>query len=174
MKSLSKLFLVLVLAIYGSNTVRAQASLKDDEARKAEEVKNLVNSGRYTFEVTKQVSQKGNSSVRSNGDLDVSKDTLIVYLSEAGKSPGAPVDAASPGITFTRFDYNMVAGKNGGWDVSIIPKGTNANKIKKITMDISQRGYTTLTITRTDQKKIEFYGYITQHIAAFPPVNSAL
>ncbi|MDB5091246.1 MAG: hypothetical protein JWR09_5240, partial [Mucilaginibacter sp.] len=78
MKNLSKLFVVFALVFLGVNTARAQRSLKDDEANKAAEVKDLISSGRYTFEATKVISQKGNSSSLASGyDLDVSKDTLI-------------------------------------------------------------------------------------------------
>jgi len=177
MKSLSK-FLAFALVIFGVNTVSAQGSLRDDEAKKAAEVKELVNSGRYTFKATKQISQKGGSrALNQGGDLDVAKDTVIMYLPDVGKSPMTPVKARDAGITCTHFAYNMEAGKNGGWVIHIKPEekcARDLSDIKKINMDISKEGYATLTVAFTNKSPIAFYGYIEQHTAAFPPVNAAL
>src|SRR5258708_3910500 len=121
MKNLSKFF-VFILILWGSNTARAQQSLKNDEAKKVAEVKRLINSGRYTFEATKEIVQKGDKKSLGTGyDLDVSKDTLIVYLPYLGTEPSTPVRARAAGITCTHFYYNVVH-KNGRWDVTIRPK----------------------------------------------------
>ena len=171
MKRLSK-FLVFALAILGANTVWAQASLKGDEAKKAAEVKKLVNSKRYTFEATKIISKKGDSRVLQSGnDLDISKDTLIAYLPTVGKPEGVSVKAINAGITCTRFNYSKEQNKNGGWDITIIPKEKYAKDekdIKKINMAISKTGYATLTVSFTDRAPVAFYGYITEHNAIFP------
>ncbi|HTD41722.1 MAG TPA: DUF4251 domain-containing protein [Mucilaginibacter sp.] len=170
MKRLSK-FLVFALAILGANTVWAQASLKGDEAKKRTEVKELINSKRYTFEATKMVSKKGDSKVLQSGnDFDISKDTLIAYLPTVGKPEGAPVRAINSGITCTHFSYTKQQSKNGGWNVTIIPKekfAKNEKDIKKINMAISKNGYATLTVNFTDRNPVAFYGYITEHNAMF-------
>jgi hypothetical protein len=171
MKSLSK-FWVLALLMCGAGTVTAQSSLKDDEAHKATEVKNLVNSGRYTFETEKVSTQKGGSRQVGYGtDLDISRDTLIVYLPDAGKTPGTPVSARAAGITYVHFSYNMMPAANGGYNVSIIPQEKypkEVNDIKKISMHISKEGYTDLTVTTADHGLLEYHGYIMQHQALFP------
>jgi hypothetical protein len=177
MKSLSK-FLAFALVIFGVNTVSAQGSLRDDEAKKAAEVKELVNSGRYTFKATKQISQKGGSrALNQGGDLDVAKDTIIMYLPDVGKSPMTPIKARDAGITCTHFAYNMTTAKNGSWIISIKPEEKyvkDIRDIKKINMDISREGYATLTVAFTNKSPIAFYGYIQQHSAVFPPVNAAV
>lgn len=171
MKSLSKM-LAFALLVCGVNTVSAQNSLKDDEAQKAAEVKNLVNSGRYTFETEKVSVRKGESRQVGYGtDIDISKDTLIVYLPDAGKMPGTPVNARASGITFVHFSYIMLPGSNSSYDVSIIPEeqyAKDAKGIKKISMHISKEGYTDLTVTTADQGPLKYHGYIVQHEALFP------
>lgn len=168
MKSLSK-FWVLALLICGAGTATAQSSLKDDEAQKATEVKNIVNSGRYTFEATKMVTGKGESMPVSYGtDIDISKDTLITYLPDAGKAPGTPVTAHAPGITCIHFGYIMTPGNNGGWDVTITPEDRYAKGIKKVSMHITKEGYATVNVATTDRGRLEYYGYIMQHEAMFP------
>ena len=171
MKSLSKL-LVFALAVLGANTVYAQASLKGDEAKKKTEVKELINSNRYTFEATKMVSKKGESqAIKSGTGLDVSKDTLIAYLPGVGKEKNASVKAINAGITCTHFSYTKEQNKNGGWNVTIIPKEKyvqNEKNIKKINMAISKNGYATVTVNFTDRAPVAYYGYITEHNAMFP------
>lgn len=171
MKRLCK-FLVFAVAILGANTVCAQASLKGDEAKKRTEVKELINGKRYTFEATKMLTNKGDSKALPSGnDLDISKDTLIAYLPAVGKPEGAPVRAIHSGITCTRFSYTKQQNKNGGWNVTIIPREKSAKSdkdIKKINMAISKNGYATLTVSYTKRNPVAFYGYITEHNAMFP------
>ena len=171
MKSLSKL-LVFALAVLGANTVCAQASLKGDEAKKKTEVKELIDGNRYTFEATKMVTKNGNSeAIKPGTDLDISKDTLIAYLPGVGKKEGTPVKAINAGITSTHFSYTKEQNKNGGWNVTIVPKEKYAKderNIKKINMAISKNGYATVTVNFTNRSPIAFYGYITEHNATFP------
>src|ERR1700744_1362596 len=118
MKSLSK-FLVFAFVVWGANTVCAQGSLKADEAQKAAEVKDLVNSGRDKFSAEKASIQKGESTQTGYGtDIDISKDTLIVYLPDAGKAPETPVSARATGITCIHFSYYMMPESNGSYNVS--------------------------------------------------------
>jgi len=174
MKSLGKLFFVSALVIFGSDAVFAQ-SLKADKAKKATEVKSLVTSGRYTFEASKKVTNNGDSKyLRHGGDMDVSKDTLIVYLPEEGKVAGTPVKAINAGITSTNFSYQANDAPNGGWNIDITPKGDHAAEIREITLAISPEGYATLDLMRPGKKSLIFYGYIKQHIAEFPPVSAAV
>ncbi|HTI61844.1 DUF4251 domain-containing protein [Mucilaginibacter sp.] len=174
MKSLGKLFFVSALVLWGSDAVFAQ-SLKEDKVKKATEVKNLVDGGRYTFEASKKVMGNGDSRyLRHGGDMDVSKDTLIVYLPEEGKAPGTPVKAINAGITCTGFGYQMNDAVNGGWNIDITPKGDHSTEIKEITLLISPEGYATLDVMRPDKKSLIFYGYVKQHIAQFPPVSAAI
>ncbi|MFB9844292.1 DUF4251 domain-containing protein [Mucilaginibacter ginsenosidivorans] len=174
MKSLGKIIFAFALVLWGSGAVFAQ-SLKQEKAKKAAEVKSLVTSGRYTFEASKKVMNNGDSKyLRHGGDMDVSKDTLIVYLPEEGKEPGTPVKAINAGITSTNFSYQMNDAANGGWNIDVTPKGDHAAEIREITLAISPEGYATLDLMRPGKKSLIFYGYIKQHIAEFPPLSAAL
>lgn len=170
MKSLSK-FLVFALLVCGTNAVSAQSTLKGDEAKKAAEVKTLVNSGRYTFSDEK-ASIKGGTELTGYGTgMDISKDTLIAYLPDLGKQPGTQVNASAPGITCIRFSYNMIPANDGSYDVSIVPEEKYAKSvrdIKTIDMHISKMGYADLKVTTTDHGILKYHGYIMQHEALFP------
>ncbi|HZX57940.1 MAG TPA: DUF4251 domain-containing protein, partial [Mucilaginibacter sp.] len=121
-------------------------------------------------EATKEVSKTGNKSLKSGADLDISKDTLIAYLPGLGKAPATPVSARASGITCNRFKYDMEAGKSGHTVVIIKPEQKNAGDkdVKELKLNISSLGYTTLTVIRTDQKPVSYYGYIKQESADFP------
>ena len=172
MKTLSK-FLVFSLFLWGTNNTLAQTSLKQDEAGKVKEVKHLVKSGRYTFEASKMIMKKGsNETVRHGDDLDISKDTLIVYLPDLGKSPLTPVRARAAGVTCTHFDYHMMPAHNGSYNVTIRPEQKNVKDISRINMHISKEGYATVTVTTAGHNHLKYYGYIKQHSALFPPVTA--
>ena len=170
MKSLSKFLLAFGLLICGSNAVLAQSSL--DEARKANEVKRMVNAGHYTFEAEKLVADKGkHEGFRTQGDLDISKDTLIAYLPDDGKSPSSPVKPMNTGFTCTKFTYNMAPDNNGGYVVKITPDGKYAKEIGDVDMIITKEGYAKVTIKRGEKKSLVVTGYIKEHAPDFPPVN---
>lgn len=174
MKNLSKLFVVLILVFLGVSTARAQRSLKDDEANKAAEVKGLINGGRYTFEATKVISQKGSSALGSGYDLDVSKDTVIANLPLSGHAAAMGPGEKAIRFTCTHFDYNVSAAKNGHREVTIMPKENSSagmKEIRKLKLDISSLGYTTLTVTRSGSP-VSYYGYIKGHSAEFPQVSA--
>ena len=174
MKSLSNLFFAFALVLCGSNIVRAQESLKDDEAIKKTEVKDLLNSGRYTFEATKIVSSKNsNTLIAPKFDLDIAKDTVIAYLATTANTNMKAGTNEGIQFTCTSFDYSLLGRKNDGWHVNIKPKAKpidNTKEIKQLDMEISALGYTTLTVTKTNSSHISYYGYIKPHSATFPAV----
>jgi hypothetical protein len=176
MKSLSK-FLAFTLLVCGVNTVRAQNSLKDDEAKKAAEVKTLVNSGRYTFSAEK-VHTKGETQSAGYGTvLDISKDTLIAYLPDLGKDPGSPVSAKAPGITCIHFAYKMTQASDSSYDVSIVPEEKyvkDLRNIKDIDIHISKIGYADVKVSTTNHGELKYHGYIMQHEAMFPGAKSVV
>lgn len=170
MKSLSKLILAFGLLLFGSNALRAQSSL--DVARKANEVKRMIDSGRYTFSAQRLVADKGKSErMRTQGDLDISKDTLIAYLPDDGKSVSSSINPMSPGLTCIKFTYNMTPDNNGGYLVKIVPDGKYAGKIGDIDMIITKEGYAKVTIKRGEKKALVVTGYIKEHAPVFPDVN---
>lgn len=170
MKNLSKSIFVFALTLWGANAIHAQGSLKKDEAKKETEVQKIVSSGRYTFEATKEVSKSGSMPLKSGADLDISKDTLIAYLPGLGKALAIATGARASGITCNRFKYETEAGKNGHTEIIIKPEQKNAvdKDVKELKLNISSLGYTTLTVIRTDQKPVSYYGYIKQESADFP------
>ncbi|MGZ3777018.1 MAG: DUF4251 domain-containing protein [Mucilaginibacter sp.] len=177
MKNLHK-FLGLALLICAAVSATAQSSLKDGAAQKAAEVKNLVNGSRYNFVAEKALTKKGVSSPVSYGTgLDISKDTLIVYLPGTVETRDSSSKAVSAGITCVHFSYNMIPGANGSYDVSIIPEenySKDVKNIKKISLHISKQGYADLTVITVDSGQLGYHGYIRQPAATFSDAKSVV
>jgi hypothetical protein len=147
MKNISKLCFVFGLVVLGLNTAKAQTSLKDDESRKAAEVKGLIKDKDYVFEA------KNDMSLNHRRYVAISKDTLIAYL--PGYLKGDPIKFAT-----TSFAYNVSKTKRGGWDVVIRPN-TNMSDIKELKMDIMPSGRASLRVIG-NHGPLSVNGYIKQ------------
>jgi len=149
MKNASKFLFVLALFLLGLNTVKAQQSSKDDKQMKATEVKNLVNSKDFVFEAT----NKGKMPLNYHKyDVAIAKDTLVANL------PGhtGPVK-----FDCTKFDFDVVKGKNGVMDVIIKPN-TNMADVKRIKMEITPQGHASVFVSRRNGGPLSLAGYIKQ------------
>ncbi|WP_295647980.1 DUF4251 domain-containing protein [uncultured Mucilaginibacter sp.] len=156
-----KLILLLMLFGMASFTVNAQNARKERQAKKAAEVKALIDSGTYVFvPESANPMRGGNINLTPEYDLHVSKDTLIAYLPYFGQAYQAPLDPMDGGIHFTstRFSYFPKLLKKGGWEISI--KTADAKGVEKMFMNISDDGYASLQITSTNRDPISFQGYI--------------
>jgi hypothetical protein len=154
MKTLGKLILVSALLLWGVNTVRAQGSIKDDKAKKAAEVKKLVNSKDYVFEATHENPQKGEKPLKYHRyDVAFAKDTLIADLPGYANGP----------VKFdcTKYAYSAVKGKNGAWDITVKPK-TNMSDVKQLKLDVYPNGYASLKVVSRDHGPLSFDGYVKQ------------
>jgi hypothetical protein len=171
MKSIGKLLTVLALALIGAKHVGAQVT-EGDKATKMAEVKSLVNSGSYTFVASKRTDAKnGSEDLLAGYVLDISKDTLVAHL-PGYKRANPQMQAADSSLTCTKFTYQAVPERNGGWLVTIHPSGANAGDfgiVRELKLDISDVGHATLSIS--GRKPISCYGYIKQHGAEFPPAS---
>jgi len=174
MKTVCKLLTVFALICFGVSEAGAQGSAAQDKANKATEVSNLITSGQYTFVATKLVTGKNTSEpVKTNYDLDISKDTLVAHL--PGYQRAIPSAIGDNALTCNHFSYQAVAGQNGGQVITIKPdagKAGDMNDIRELKLDISAQGYATLTVDGS--KPISCYGYIREHIAVFKPVSAQI
>ncbi|HEY2580464.1 MAG TPA: DUF4251 domain-containing protein [Mucilaginibacter sp.] len=154
MKSLSKLFFVFTLVLWGLNTAKAQSSLKNDKASKAAEVKDLVNNKDIVFEATTASSEKGNQPLNYHRyHVAVAKDTLVATL------PGPNGDVVK--FDCTKFAYNAVKGKNGTWDITIKPE-TKMGDIKELKLAVAPQGNASLHVVRSHGGPLSLDGYIKQ------------
>ena len=142
--------------VLGLNVVKAQAPSFDDKTSKADEVNIIIKSKNYVFE------DEHTPIPGEHYNMKVSANSVMTKLPEKDKA-GANTDNTIQ-FTSTDFTYNCTPGKNGGWDVTIVPNGniTSANRdIKKLYLHINPMGYASLNI-KTDRDMASYSGYIKQ------------
>jgi hypothetical protein len=150
MKNLGKLCIVFALVCWGVNTAKAQSSLKDDRAKKAAEVKGLVNNKDFVFEATHTKGEKALGYHKY--DVAISKDTLIAYLP---KSAGGVMK-----FDCKNFAYNTMRDNKGDWDITIKPN-TKMSDVKELKLDVTPQGHASLQVV-THRGPLAFDGYIKQ------------
>jgi hypothetical protein len=151
-KNILKTFLVMA-AVLAFGQARAQ---KADVA----EIKNLVESGKYTFKPQTVIPSVGGSRfVTSEYELLVSKDTLESFLPYFGRAFTAPVNPTESGLRFTSTNFDSKTEKNKrGWTITIKPG--DARDVRQLILFVSPTGYATLQVLSNNRQPISFSGYI--------------
>jgi hypothetical protein len=167
MKNLKVLFALLICAL-SFNLSYAQATKADKKAAKAADIKRIITSNNYAFKANYVIPMSMSPrALTSDYDVRVSNGKLEVYLPYFGRAYAAPRDLNDGGIklTTTDFDYNAVANKKGGWDITIKPKRTPLNTVKDVQimrLNVSNDGYASLQVNSTNRQPISFNGYIEE------------
>lgn len=125
------------------------------------QITEKVEAGRYKF-VPQQALPMAGKAINLNYSfaLKVSKDSIDSYLPYYGRAYTAPSPIDEGGIKFvsTDFDYTLSDKKKGMWNISIIPNDNQ--KRYKLSLEIGDTGYGTLTVMDNNRQSISFYGRI--------------
>ncbi len=97
-----------------------------------------------------------------NYDVRISPDSLVAYLPFYGRSFIAPIGQDETGYKFTstRFTFETVAQKKGGWQISINPKDTKESV--RMNLSIGENGYATLVVNSNNKQSITYNGYLVE------------
>lgn len=135
------------------NAASAQASLKDDKAMKAREVKDQINSKDFVFEATHAAMKKGEEPLKYHKyDVAVAKDTLIATL---------PGNKGPLKIATSDYTYNQWKGKSG-YEIVIKPKAGITSDVKQINMEVTPQGHASLRVESANRGPLELVGYVKQ------------
>ncbi|RYE36963.1 MAG: DUF4251 domain-containing protein [Sphingobacteriaceae bacterium] len=151
-----------------SNLSLAQQTRAQKKQAKIDSIKKIVNNQNYTF-----MAQFANPlgwrtiNLNYNYSVTISKDSVDSYLPYYGRAyvaPYNPTDPKETGIQFKSkdFDYQTVKSKRGGWEVTVIPH--DVKETRKFIFQISDEGYTNLSVTSSNRQSISFNGYITANL----------
>lgn len=124
------------------------------------QITKKIESGDYKFIPQKAIPMAGNPiSLSYSFALKVSKDSIDSYLPYYGRAYTAP-SPTEGGIKFvsTDFDYTISEKKKGMWDISIIPNDNQ--KRYRLSLNVGDTGYGTLTVQDNNRQSISFYGVI--------------
>jgi len=125
------------------------------------EIKNLVDSKKFLFEVQSTMPQSGPSKQESYGFfLKVSGDTLICYLPYYGR---ATMPTMNPGerpldFTSTDFEYSVKENKKGGWEISISPK--DQKNVREMSLTVFDNGSASLYVNSNNLQPISYNGSV--------------
>ncbi|MFV0420439.1 MAG: DUF4251 domain-containing protein [Dysgonomonas sp.] len=124
------------------------------------QITKKIESGDYKF-IPQKAIPMGASPVNLSYtfSLKVSKDSIDSYLPYYGRAYIAP-SPTDGGIKFvsTDFNYTISEKKKGMWDISIIPNDNQ--KRYRLSLNVGETGYGTLTVQDTNRQSISFYGVI--------------
>jgi hypothetical protein len=136
-------------------------SFSQDATSKSTEIKNLIDSKRFVFEVQSTLPQRGITKHESLGFfLKVSGDTLICYLPYYGR---ATMPTMNPGerpldFTTTNFEYSVEERKKGGWQISITPK--DQKNVRNMSLTVFDNASTSLYVNSNNLDPISYQGSI--------------
>jgi hypothetical protein len=166
MKTLVKIFFALLIAVAIINPAEAQSKKAIKEAKKAADIKGLIDAKDYVFQALYMYPSGGGSRyLTSPYDLTVAPDTVEAYLpyfgvaySNAGYNSGD-----DNGIKFksTKFDYNTsINKKNGNYTIRI--KTDDTNNATQMTLQVYSNGNADLTVLSMNRQQIRFSGYLKE------------
>ena len=126
-------------------------------------IKNLVDSGKFTFHAQTAMPSSGpTKQLTSEYDVRVSKNSVVSHLPYFGRAYSAPYGSGDGGFNFTstKFDYSSKARKKGGWEISIKPK--DVTDVREFLLTVSENGYGTLQAMSNNRRPISFSGYVSE------------
>ena len=150
--------LIFLLLFQGCGTSRSAA----EKEQIAIEIANAVNSSDFTFNATYAHPTGFRSRYLSSYyEVDVSPDTIDVYLPYFGKAYKAPISPNEGGYRFTSvdYDYSVEPGKRAGNWVVVI-NFNDLDRSVSFNFDIWENETSRLSIIDTDRQGISFQGKI--------------
>jgi hypothetical protein len=165
MKTLTKIFLTLIVSVVTVLPGLAQNKKADKEAAKIAEVKQLIQSKNYLFKAQYMYPMTGTQQyLTSDYDVKIGQDTVVSYLPYFGvvyfnAGYNNPSDA---GIQFTsiKFEYSVEEKPNGSYLVYIKPKDTK--NTTQMILNVASTGYANLSVQSNNRQLIRFSGYIQE------------
>ncbi|MFI5156566.1 MAG: DUF4251 domain-containing protein [Chitinophagales bacterium] len=163
MALLKSIFLFAALSfIAGNSTALAQNNDKQQKAAaEATAMKNLIESQHYMFLAQTMMPQSGPTRpISTPYDLRIRKDTLSADLPYIGRAFSSDYGSSDNALSFktTSFTYTKNDGKNGGWDITIVPKGVR--NVSKMFLKISSSGFASLSVQSNTRQSISYNGNI--------------
>ena len=143
MKTLVKIYAIIIASVFITTTVSAQQTTKQAKAAaKAAAIKAKIDAQAYTFKADYALPMRGGQRyLTSDYDLRITKDSVIAYLPYFGRVyMSAPITREENGIMFTstKFGYKIEPKKKGGWLITITP--ANVKYVAKLILDVSPTG----------------------------------
>lgn len=109
--------------------------------------------------------QQGGSINLTEGyyELKVTPDSIVAFLPYYGRAFNPSLNPNDSGVRFTskKFEYKSVKGKKHGWNININTQDVNENY--RITLNIGDDGYATLSLNSNNKQSISYNGYLKEN-----------
>jgi hypothetical protein len=138
-------------------SVLSAFSLKAQDSATAAQVKNMIESKKYSFEPTSLTPSKGSTrQLTSLYELKMIGDSLFCDLPYFGRAYNVAY-SGDGGFKFssTDFDYSTKS-KNGKWDIVI--KTKSSGNSRQFYLTIFNNGTASLRVLSNDRDPISYYG----------------
>lgn len=97
----------------------------------------------------------------SSYDVQVSPDSIMVYLPYYGRSFSAPMGNDDSGFKFKTKDFTYkLTKRKKGWDIQIATKDVKDNV--RMNLSISENGYGSLSVNSNNKQSITYSGYLSE------------
>nr|WP_067053962.1 DUF4251 domain-containing protein [Mucilaginibacter sp. L294] len=165
MKTLVKILFALLIVVTAIPSANAQSKKAIKQAKKAAEIKELIDAKNYVFQASYMYPSGGGARYLTSAyDLTVAPDTVEAYLPYWGVAySGVGYNSSEDnGIKFrsTKFDYKTNAKKDGSYNISI--KTNDTHNVTQMTLQVYENGNADLTVISMNRQQIRFNGYIKE------------
>ncbi len=113
----------------------------------------------------KMAGGNGSSTINLSGsmyDVIITKDSVVAYLPFYGRAYTSTMGNDENGYKFTSKDFTYESiKKKRGWIVVIKSKDVRDNV--RMTLDISENGYASLSVLSNNKQSISYSGYISEN-----------
>lgn len=140
----------------------AQASKQQRDSLKEVNVQNWLESRQFQFVAQNAVPMNGSTRLLTTEyDLGIRKDQVLASLPYFGQAYSVNIGQSNGGIQFKSsvFEYDKVAAKKGGWDITIKPKDVKED-VYRLFLHVSKSGFSSLQVSCNNRQPITFNGYI--------------
>jgi hypothetical protein len=135
---------------------------RTEAAAKAQEIRELVQSGDFIFEAQRMMPMRGGIMQLMGGyDLRVSQNEVRSFLPYFGRLYTMPMTPSDGPLRFEsrQFNYKVTEKAKDRWEVEIAPK--DVSSIQRMTLTIYDNGNANLQVLTNNRQPISFDGYVT-------------
>lgn len=158
--SIRAAFVIIFLSLF---LMRCSSS-KKAVALNEGDVKNIIDSSRFTFVAERMNPMRGPSRILSSYyDVEVKKDTLSSFLPFFGRSYQAPLDPSKSPLAFHSYNFTYKTEQKNKDQCQVIINPMDRQEIQELLFTIFNNGSATLNVVSTNRDAISFYGHIERN-----------
>lgn len=160
--NLGRLAFLLIICTLLFNTSSAQNKKLSKKEKRLQELKSMIDLKNFQFVASSMHSFNGAGRNLDQGyGIKFTPDSLMSQLPFAGSAQmQLSLDNSKNELEFTskNFEYSMLSGQTGGWQITIVPKDNP--KIVQMVLTVDDEGEATLIVKNTLRDPVTFSGSV--------------